>query len=415
MKARITVRSVEALKPKRGQRQKLWDDQIRGFGCVAMPSGQRRFVLYRQVKATGKRRSWPLGEFPAVSPDQARKKALSLVAQIADGQDPMADTGSRGSVPTVQDLWDRYLEHIKTRTKPRPKKPRSIAEDERNYSNHVKCVLGDRPVASVMHDDVEALHAAISRQHPVAANRVRALVSAMFNVAEVPRVKGEPPWRTPGTNPARNVRKNPEQGREGELSPAELQRLGKALANFEDETPTKAAAIATHASVVAAIKLLLYSGARKSEILELEWKNVDIEGGRLVLPNSKTGRKVIHLNSQAVAVLNGIEGDRVGYVLRGARPGKHLVNPWKAWNRIRKSAGIPDAHLHDLRHTFGCTGVGGGQSLEIIGQQLGHKSTKTTKLYARAATNPVRAAVNEVGDALEAALESGEPRLRAVG
>ena len=152
---------------------------------------------------------------------------------------------------------------------------------------------------------------------------------------------------------------------------------------------------------MAAIRLLTFTGARKSEILTLRWDWVDFENKRLNLPDSKTGEKSIYLNAPALEVLSNIprmQGNP--FVIVGAKPGQRLVNIQKPWNRVRIDAGMPDLRLHDLRHTFASIAVMGGMSLPMVGALLGHKNARTTQRYAHLAGDPIQSAAEKVGHAI---------------
>jgi len=131
-----------------------------------------------------------------------------------------------------------------------------------------------------------------------------------------------------------------------------------------------------------------------------------------MLPDSKTGRKAVHLNPPALDVLHAIprlEGNP--YVICGEKPGQHLVNLEKPWRRIRKAARLDDVRLHDLRHSFASVAASGGQSLVIIGKMLGHSQPATTARYAHLADDPMKAASDAVGRHIAAAMDgvsSGE-------
>jgi integrase len=213
----------------------------------------------------------------------------------------------------------------------------------------------------------------------------------MFNVAE--------DWglRPENSNPCRRIKKFKETPRERFLSPDELKRLGEALADADakGESPY----------VTAAIRLLLFTGARLNEILSLEWSHVDLKANLLRLPDSKTGAKTIALPAPAVEILSALpkqEGNP--HVICGARDGAHLINLQKPWRRIRKAAGLEDVRLHDLRHSFASVAVAGGMSLPLIGSLLGHSQPATTQRYAHLADDPRRAAADAVASTIAASM-----------
>jgi integrase len=161
---------------------------------------------------------------------------------------------------------------------------------------------------------------------------------------------------------------------------------------------------------VAALRLLIFTGARVSEILNLRWENVDFERGLLRIPDSKTGAKTIQLNAPALELLakryEGRGDSR--WVIPGEVPGERLVNLGKIWRRVRKRAELEDVRLHDLRHSFASVGAAAGLSLPLIGALLGHRQASTTQRYAHLADDPVRNASELVGARIAAALDGHE-------
>jgi integrase len=249
-------------------------------------------------------------------------------------------------------------------------------EDRRNLEKDILPVLGRHLVKSVTCGDMAKLHAAIGERAPIQANRVMAAASTMFQCAERWGMRSE------GTNPCRHVKRFRENRRERYLSPAELAQLGAAIAAIETEGGTGAGAIA-------AIRLLILTGARKGEIRGLRWDEIDFEAGLLRLRDSKTGPKMIRLGAAAMEILAGIERTHAVWVFPGAS-GKKPIEPWSAWRRIRARAGLEDVRLHDLPHTYASTGVSGGASLPVIGALLGHTRAQTTHRYAHLSDDPIR-------------------------
>ncbi len=158
-------------------------------------------------------------------------------------------------------------------------------------------------------------------------------------------------------------------------------------------------------SIVALIRLLIFTGCRLGEILTLKWEYVDIDNHCLRLPDSKTGAKIVYLSPPALETLNDIKAKKDNpYVITGRIEGMHLINPQKAWQRIRIKAQLQGVRIHDLRHSFASIGAASGLSLPIIGALLGHKQTQTTARYAHLIGDPLKQATGIIGDKIKAAM-----------
>ena len=361
-----------------------------GFGLRVWPSGKRVFIFQYRTRYRQTRRP-VIGQFGEITPEKARNIAMDWASEVRHGGDPGGERSEAAKAPTIAELADRYMaEHARPK-----KKPSSAQSDEKNLRNHLLPALGPKKVAAVTRANVAKLHHSMHKT-PGAANRVLALLSKMFTLAEK--------WdlRPDGTNPCRHIDRYPERKLERFLSEAELARLANTLADAE-RTRTELP------SVLAAIRLLLFTGARLSEILTLRWDHVDMEGQRLRIPDGKTGAKVIYLPPAGLEVLAGLERhDDSPYVIAGAKPGSHLVNLRKPWGRIRATAGLEDVRIHDLRHSFASMAVAGGLSLPVIGALLGHTQPATTARYAHLADDPLKQAANIAGGRIAAAMKGGE-------
>jgi integrase len=390
MRGKITKRSVDALKlGADGAEAVLWDGELKGFGVRVQRGDAKSYVLHYRV---GTGRGAPLRKLTIGrhgSPwtaELARAEAKRLLGLVAQGKDPAGAKADAKVAPTVAELAARFLaEHAEAKRKA------STAKEYRRLFEHVVLpAIGKRKVADVTRRDIERLHQA-RRATPTEANRALACLSTMFNIAER--------WgmRPDGSNPCRHVEKYPQRRRERFLSPAELARLGDALA-AHDGSPF----------AVAAVKLLVFTGARLGEVLGLRWEWIDFDRGEARLPDSKTGAKTLHLPPPALAVLVALprlEGNP--YVIAGAKEGAALVNLEKPWRAIRHPAGLDDVRLHDLRHAFASVAASSGMGLPIIGKMLGHTQAATTARYAHLASDPVKAAAATVAGKIAAAMAGG--------
>ncbi len=390
MRGRITKRAVDALRPADdGAEAMLWDTELKGFGCRVQRGGGKSYVLHYRA-GTGRGapiRKLTIGRHGSPwTPETARSEAKRLLGLVESGADPAAEKIARQGAPTVADLAERFLaEHAEAK-----RKARTAVEYRRLLDKIILPALGKRRVADITRADVDKLHHA-RRATPYQANRLLAVLSKMFALAER--------WglRPDGSNPCRHFEKFAEKKRERMLSPVELARLGDALVAYGGSP-----------YAVAAVKLLVFTGARLGEVLGLRREWIDFERGEARLPASKTGAKTLHLPPPALAVLAELPRlDGNPYVIAGAKPGAALVNLEKPWRAIRRPAGLDDVRLHDLRHAFASVAASSGMGLPIIGKMLGHSQPATSARYAHLASDPVKAAAAAVAGKIAAAMGGG--------
>jgi integrase len=388
---RIAKRVVDGASPASADTY-VWDDELSGFGLKVTPTGRKVYIVqYRLGGRRGRTRRVTIGQHGELTPASARIEAKRLLGEVALGRDPASDRDRLKADKSLTAVLDQFMsQHVKSKLK-----ASTAREYERICELYVMPRLGCRPVSDIKRQDIAKLHHELASK-PYQANRTLALLSKFFNWAEKHGLRPD------GSNPCRHIEKYREGRRERFLSEDELARLGNALVKAETEESATPWAIA-------AVRLLIFTGARLSEILTLKWDYVDVSRGLLLLPDSKTGKKAIRLNEPARSVLDSlarVEGNP--YAICGERPGRHLVNLQKPWRRIRRVAKLDDVRLHDLRHSFASVGAASGQSLVVIGKMLGHSQPATTARYAHLADDPVKAASDVVGARIAAAMAKGK-------
>lgn len=388
----------------------LWDSEVVGFGLRVWPSGKKTFV-YKYRSNTNRQRKMTIGMFPAVSVDQARRRARELAADVIKGKDPQQKKDAERRYLSVTDLGKRYLSDYAAIHK----KPSSAMRDENLMRMHILPFMGKMKVAEVTNDDVYRLHQRVTiggvkmhqakrkdyngkltKPQPITANRVIALLSKMMNLAEQ--------WglRPQNSNPCRHIKRNKENKRERYLTPNELATVSSAMRNMVAEGRLDKV-------IEQAILLLIFTGCRVSEILHLRWDEVDFGNARLNFKDSKTGAKSIPIGAPALQIIADImpvPGN--DFVFVGRKEGASLVFIRKAWKRICDEAGLTEVRLHDLRHTFASFGVSANMSLHIVGKLLGHTQAVTTQRYAHLDDDPLRTAANQVSNMLSEALHADQ-------
>lgn len=410
MRARLTDAKVEAAQPGY-----TWDSEVRGFGVRVHEGGRRVFVLRLPAGRRGRSRWLVIGDFGTMPPrpgrdpqtEAARDDARRLWGLKSQGVDVAARRDKAKETPTLDDFAKTY---IRDYAEPH-KKPSTVAADQ-SLLKAILPELGRVKVDRIDREDVARLHASL-RSTPTRANRVRALLSHMLATAEL--------WgqRPLGTNPCTAVKPYREARRERFLSTGELGRLGRALAHFEKATQSRRRTVpgkgtprlSPHA--LAAIRLLVFTGARAGEILGLRWDQVDMRAKTARLPESKSGARTLFLNPPAVAVLRPLPrlaGNPHVIVGRVAGEPLTLFGLEQVWQTVREHAGLEDVRLHDLRHSFASVAVAGGATLPVIGALLGHSQPAVTARYAHLAAAPLVAASTAVAARLSTALGAKPPR-----
>ena len=427
----LTNRNIKAMVSKT-TRYIVWDD-FKGFGVCIHPTGHKVFVLkYRNSQ--NRQVMYTIGRWGALTADQAREQAKKLVAERLDGVDPQARKKEGRAGRTVKEAAKRFdEEHISHR------KPATQGQYRAILNQDILPALGKMRVDAVTENDIRALIFKIRRTHPVKSNRVRAVLSKLFALAER--------WgmRKQGTNPVTHVEKCKEKERHRDLKDDELAAFAAALESAEGET--------NNVDAVDAIRLLLFTGCRRGEVLNLKRTEVDLERGLLRLADSKTDAKAVFLNVAAIEVLKRVEERRAEEQRRDEqkrqaeakargeaeviemqphlwvfpqlyRPEGREQRPmpeWElreVWESVRKKAGLDGDkntkpfRIHDLRHTYASLGAAEGLSLPQIGALLGHTQSRTTERYADLVNGPNKAAAEIIGQRLLSAM-SVKPKEQA--
>ena len=326
---RLTKRTVDALTVQ-AKDTVFWDRDLAGFGVRVHATGRKTYVV--QSRGPGGLKRVTLGHHGDMAADEARKRAAVVIDRIKRGEPPV----SAPPAPelTVAALAERYMRaHVLVRCKSSTAGTYRFVLDR-----HILPALGETPVGAVGRSDIAALHHRL-RATPTMANAAVDILSKMFSLAEA--------WDRvpPGRNPCRAVRRYKARTRERFLTPEEFRRLGRVLRDAEADGSVWPPA-------VAAIRLLLLTGCRRSEILTLRWDDVDRTAGELRLRDSKTGPRMVPLTRAVAAVLDGIA--RVPgnpWVIVGQRRNDRLTKLDNYWQPIRAEAGLEDVRLHDLRHS----------------------------------------------------------------
>ncbi len=366
---RLTRRRIEALEARKSPYD-VRDAELKGFGVRVLPSGGKRFFVHSQHEG---RRFWKtVGDAASIGLEEARRQAAELLAAIRRDETP-ALPEERLFETVAEEVFDRYGRNWKPGT----------LKVNRNYlRNTILPRFRGRNIADITRQDVQQWLASL-RATPVAADRSAPILSVIMRQAELYG------YRREGSNPCTGIRRYRRKGRERFLSEQELRRLAPVLDGHE----------ARHPRDVAFLRLLLFTGCRKTEIRTLQWS--DYREGRLFLRDGKTGPRTVWLCSPARVLLDGLP--REG---RWVFPSPQRQGPVSSvvfetfWSRVRKEVDIADVRLHDLRHTYASIAIMQGESVTTTGRLLGHSDAGTTLKYSHLSDRSVREAVDALAGIL---------------
>ncbi|QCB53959.1 hypothetical protein E5675_05585 [Sphingopyxis sp. PAMC25046] len=383
--ATIEIASVDL--PAKGERL-LYDAGAQGLAMRLRASGARSWVLLEKTGGRTMRRT--LGNAALIPLDAARRMAGT---QQAPSPTPSTATPSAplfGCDARIADVMPRFLAWgEKGRWK------RSTVRQMRSVTEgHILPALGRRRVRDLAPEDVTRWHLDVSAKS-AAARMALSTLSGMMLYAESHGL------REPGSNPCRGLRKKQRSNRGQLLPAATVRQLWAALDRLQERFP----------DACDAVRLLLLTGARRSEILGLEWDR--IAGPRAVLEDSKAGPRTIWLNAPARAILDARKATAMGPLVFPAPNSEGPIRAIdRAWDRIREEAGIGSLRVHDLRHHFASLAVSNGIDLRLVGQLLGHHDLDSTLGYAHLSTGALANSATRVSGLIDRALrgKTGEAR-----
>ena len=386
MTARKTVRLTDAgvarLKPGRTE-YIVWDTRVAGLGVRVRPSGHRSFVWHgrsegRAVRAT-------VGPVALMTVEEARRAALAL--QNGEGRFRDGDGIALSAVPLFRDFaTGAWMAAAGARWKAARRK-----HIGRRLETQLLPAFGSLRLDRIRRRDVERWFDAYSMTAPGGANEALQVLRQILGAAVATGLIA--------VNPTAGVRKNARPSFTRFLSSEEIDRLHDTLDRLVDKRPY-------YRQQADIVRLLLLTGCRRGEIVELKWSEVD--GDVLRLAETKTGSRTVWLNEPARAILAAQPRTGSPYVFPApndpARPRSRNLSLWRG---ARKEAGIEDVRLHDLRHTVASQAVARGVALSTVAKMLGHANPIMTLRYAHVGDRDVEAASERIGSVIDAAMADG--------
>ena len=378
-KIRLTNAGVRRLRPERTE-YIIWDNRVAGLGVRVRPSGHRSYVWHG--KKNGKAFRVTIGPAMLSTVEEARTEGLEL----QNGTHPRyaKNCPVHPANPVLRDFIVNDWQ-VANRNRHEPSWRKRI---DRLVRRQLPPALGNLSLDSVRRRDIERWFDKYSRTAPGAANKALALLRQIMNAAiatgHIDR------------NPTHGIKQNPGKKLTRFLSAEEISTLIRTLDRLVEERPPRK----PQADIV---RLLLLTGCRKGEILNLKWSEVD--GDMLRLTEAKTGPRTVWLSVAAQVVIARQPRNGCDYVFPSPfNPEGPRCDLLRFWYRTRKEAGIDDVRLHDLRHTVASQAVARGVPLPTVAKMLGHASPTMTLRYAHVDDREASAAADRIGKLIAMAM-----------
>jgi integrase len=402
---KITKRFVDTIRPGPiGRDVFAWDagdGALKGFGVRVKPSGVASYLIqYRNRE--GRTRRLVLGRVGELTPDEARKFAADRLRDARKGADPSAERHAARGAITVGEICDLYLTDAKSRIK-----ASTLAMDRSRIDCHVKPLLGGRAVAGLTQRDIERFQADIAAGKTARPRRktgrsgkttggrgvAARAVGMLGTILEFAKRHG-----AVAENPARGVRRFPDNKRRRFLSPDELAALGAAMREAENNGENRTG--------IAAIRALLLTGCRRNEVLALPWTWLDANARCIRFEDSKSGAQIRPIGAGAAQYMASQPRRKDNpWVFPANHGGGHLIGLPRVLGRLCARAKLKNVTVHTLRHSFAATAAEIGFSTLTIAGLLGHSVPGVTARYAHVPDGTLLAAADRVSARIAAALE----------
>lgn len=410
---KLTKRVVDAAKALEKD-YAIWDDELPGFGLRVFKSGKRSYIL--QYRAAGRSRRYTIGLHGIWTPETARKEARVQLGKIALGDNPAEERQTLRNAITVGELAEQYIDAMEAGLilgkGRRPKKPNTIYTDIGRINGHVIPLIGKRRVqdltkanvSKMMNDIISGKTRAVRktankrgksvlRGGRGTASRCVGIVGSMLTYAiSMGMIEN---------NVAHGIRKPKDRVRDRRLSEAEYRDLGKMLREAESSPE--------YEPTVNIIRLLALTGCRRSEIISLKWRDIDLENSCLRLSDSKEGASTRPIGLPAVESLEHLKTTAVGeYVFPGIRGSEAFGSFPNHWRKIFGASEIPNFTAHVLRHSFASTANDLGMTESTVAALVGHSTGSITSKYIHSIDSVLIMAADTVAAYIQGLLDGAE-------
>ena len=373
-KIKLTKTFVNNITPTE-KRAFYYDSEEKGLYLQVTPTGAKSYYLYKKVNGIPERiKLGNVDEFKA--PDGARNEAGKIKRMIRDGKNPTQEKKKLKKETTLNEMYNVFMndkrKHLKEKT---------YKEYERIWNVELKH-LGNKSISIIKGEDLKRLHNKLSDRGIYIANRCIVLIRTMYN-----HFINDGTYD--GDNPATKVKLNKEEPRVRYLEHKELE-------SFFEELNKDCNCISRYA-----ILMLIYTGARKNNVLTMKWEDIDLDAKIWKIPETKTAKNTtLALVEPAMALLNDLKVNATSKYVFPSSSSKtgHIVDIKKVWETILKRCNIKNLRIHDLRHTLATYLIANGADAFMVKRALSHKSLQSTEVYVNLGIEHLRDKLNDTVD-----------------
>ena len=382
---KLTNEVIESLIcPPEKKHLEVFDEVLRGFYVDVLPSGRMTYrVRYWQ---NSKKCLQSIGNARTMTVEQARSLAHAAVQEIKQKSVvTKISTGLTGHTLNSF-LVEKYLPYVQSYK-------RSWKSDVSMIKTHIAPNLGRLVMCKVSAFDITYFIETMKHKNlaPGTINRALVLLRYAYKLAQR--------WQEPGVN--LNVwlcikQLKVDNRIERYLTPEQSANL---LHHVKDSL---------NPQLVFIVAFLIYTGARKREVLEAKWSDINFDQGSWKISKNKSNKvRYVPLSEGALETLSAVRDkstcqhsslrvNQNDFIFANPSTGKPFSSFFYSWDKARTQAGMADLRVHDLRHSFASFLVNAGRSIYEVKELLGHADIKTTSRYAHLSQESLKAAVSVV-------------------
>ena len=381
----LTNEVIKALVcPSDKKHLEVFDEVLKGFYVDVLPSGRMTYrIRYWQnskkcLQSIGNARTMPVHE--------ARNLALNFMQEIKQKNTVAKLSADRLGVKLGSFLIEQYLPYVRSYK-------RSWKSDVSMINTHIAPTLGRLVMSKVSAFDITNFIETMKHKNlaPGTINRALVLLRYAYKLAQR--------WQEPGVN------------LNAWLSIKQLKvdnRIERYLTSEQSANLLLAVKDSLNSKLVFIVAFLIYTGARKREVLEVKWSDINFDQSSWKISKNKSNKvRHVPLSEGALETLKavrekwsfphgGVGGDNHDFIFANPSTGKPFSSFFYSWNTARTKAGMPELRVHDLRHSFASFLVNAGRSIYEVKELLGHADIKTTSRYAHLSQESLKAAVSAV-------------------